>query len=227
MQTTQPGSLNVFTNNANLFRAYKTILEMLLDRGYDVFHELTKDLKDSGKTFRKASDWMTNENTFKTKANDLVAISLLKEKSTNGEKIYVLFFDEKIGITKVKTNIIEPMETNNIPRCIAISTNSNKITGIAEKEIQKLKPKLIIEHFYAVQLMENKSKHCLQPKFEIVSEEDKCNILSRYNIKAENCPRIATDDAMAKYFGLQPGQMLKITNFSQSAGVYVKYRICH
>ena len=47
-----------------------------------------------------------------------------------------------------------------------------------------------------------------------------------YYIKEENLPVILRDDAMARYLGLRPGEVVRILRPSPTSGTYVSYRIC-
>lgn len=64
------------------------------------------------------------------------------------------------------------------------------------------------------------------PKHTVLSDADKAIILERYKMTEEQMPRIQESDPISRYFGLVPGQLLKIVRNSPTAGRYVTYRIC-
>jgi DNA-directed RNA polymerase I, II, and III subunit RPABC1 len=90
------------------------------------------------------------------------------------------------------------------------------------------KNKFKIQFFPITRLVNNPMKHVLQPKFEIVSEEQKKIVMKEcYARDLSQFPFIKFhNDAVARFMGLVPGQMVKITSASPTAGEYVKYRVC-
>lgn len=83
--------------------------------------------------------------------------------------------------------------------------------------------------FLIGELMFNLTKHELQPMaFLPIRDEDAIQeIMRRYRLKAKTqFPLILHSDPVARYFALKPGQLIKITCRSPSAGTYPKYRCC-
>jgi DNA-directed RNA polymerase subunit H (RpoH/RPB5) len=64
------------------------------------------------------------------------------------------------------------------------------------------------------------------PHHEVISETEKKDLLEKYYIKQQNLPVILRDDAMARYLGLRPGEVVKILRPSPTSGTYTSYRIC-
>lgn len=63
------------------------------------------------------------------------------------------------------------------------------------------------------------------PKFRILSEEEKKEILERYGTTEEKMPKMFDSDPSAKRLGAKPGDLLEITRSSEVAGESVYYRI--
>jgi DNA-directed RNA polymerase subunit H (RpoH/RPB5) len=76
------------------------------------------------------------------------------------------------------------------------------------------------------QLLINIVDHRDVPKHEVITSEEKKEILEKYHIKEINLPNILRDDAMAIYLGLTPGEVVRILRPSPTSGTYVSYRIC-
>ena len=76
------------------------------------------------------------------------------------------------------------------------------------------------------QLLINIVDHRDVPKHEVITSEEKNEILEKYHIKDTNLPNILRDDAMAIYLGLTPGEVVRILRPSPTSGTYVSYRIC-
>lgn len=91
---------------------------------------------------------------------------------------------------------------------------------------------LFVQLFNLRHLMFNVTKHEIQPKQEPLDlwhDGDEIATIKRtYNIVnlAKAFPVIAVNDPVAKFIGLQRGQLSKITRISPSAGTSVNYRWC-
>lgn len=68
-------------------------------------------------------------------------------------------------------------------------------------------------------------KHMLVPKHEIMTDEEISNEFSNLDYSFKNLPKIKVDDPVAESIGAKPGDVLRITRESQTAGVFVTYRI--
>ncbi|MDO5824587.1 DNA-directed RNA polymerase subunit H [Methanobrevibacter sp.] len=68
-------------------------------------------------------------------------------------------------------------------------------------------------------------KHMLVPKHEIMTEEEISKEFSDVDYDFKDLPKIKADDSVAKSIGATPGDILRITRESQTAGVFVTYRI--
>lgn len=66
--------------------------------------------------------------------------------------------------------------------------------------------------------------HQLVPKHEILPKEEAEELLKLYRIKPYKLPRIKSSDPVVMLIGAKPGDILKITRKSLTAGDYVTYR---
>ena len=67
--------------------------------------------------------------------------------------------------------------------------------------------------------------HMLVPKHEIMSEDEISEEFSDVDYDYKNLPKIKSDDPVVKTIGAVAGNVLRITRESQTAGVFVTYRI--
>lgn len=87
---------------------------------------------------------------------------------------------------------------------------------------------LHVSFFQAHTIVNNPMDHVLVPKHELLPSSEHTEFLSKNKIKSKaNLPLIKFhEDMIARVMGLQPGDIVKITRPSPSAGEYISYRIC-
>ena len=85
-----------------------------------------------------------------------------------------------------------------------------------------------IEMFLISELQFNVSKHSRVPLHEPIRDAAAIDeVLARYRVKTKReLPSIQSTDPMAKYLALKPGQLVRITRPSPSAGTHITYRCC-
>lgn len=71
----------------------------------------------------------------------------------------------------------------------------------------------------------NIQDHMLVPKHEIMTEQEISDEFSDVDYDYKNLPKIRSNDPVVKAMGAEPGNVLRITRESQTAGVFVTYRI--
>ncbi|PTD93432.1 DNA-directed RNA polymerase subunit H [archaeon SCG-AAA382B04] len=67
-------------------------------------------------------------------------------------------------------------------------------------------------------------EHEAVPKHEIMSEDEKEELIDRKNIDLDDLPKILRNDPVVKEIGAEPGDVLKITRESSTAGKAIVYR---
>ena len=84
-----------------------------------------------------------------------------------------------------------------------------------------------IRYFQAASIVNNPIKHMLQPKFEKVPAEEEEALLKSMYAKKAQLPFIRFhEDMAARMYGFLPGDVIRITRPSLTAGECVGYRIC-
>ena len=194
------------------FRVRKTTMEMLQDRGYVIpqskmnqtFEEFKEDISDG-------LFYLTVQ-----KDND--------EGILNDNRIIVFFPNEDKIAQEQINDYIKKLNDKNIFHCILVI--KGKITPSAEKSLRELESTLTIEVFHEKELFVNITKHVYVPKHEILTNDEKKDLLKKYKVKDFQLPKILKGDAISRYLGLKRGQVVKITRKSETAGKYITYRLC-
>lgn len=69
------------------------------------------------------------------------------------------------------------------------------------------------------------SEHFLVPKHEVVPKERVQEVLQKYGTSIEKLPKILSDDPAIEETGGKPGDIIKITRKSITAGRAVYFRV--
>jgi DNA-directed RNA polymerase I, II, and III subunit RPABC1 len=87
---------------------------------------------------------------------------------------------------------------------------------------------LHVSFFQAHTIVNNPLEHVLVPKHELLPASEHAKFLADNKIKSKaNLPLIKYhEDMIARIFALAPGDIVKITRPSPSAGEYISYRVC-
>jgi DNA-directed RNA polymerase subunit H len=71
----------------------------------------------------------------------------------------------------------------------------------------------------------NVLNHVNVPLHEVLSDGEAAALLKKYGIVREQLPKIRSNDPAAKVIAAQPGQVVRITRNSPTAGKAVAYRL--
>ncbi|KAJ1256325.1 hypothetical protein BS78_K047100 [Paspalum vaginatum] len=192
-----------------LFLARRTALEMLRDHGYTVPEaELARTLPE----FRA---WWTD----KPELERLAISATLASDPSN--KVKVMFCrPEPIKIAAIR-EIHSGIKDENLSRLILVL--QSRITARAKQTIKELFP-FKVDTFQITELLVNITDHALMPKHEVLTAEEKAKFLKEYNVVDSQLPRMLEDDAIARYYGLGKGTVIKITYDSEITRNHVTYR---
>ena len=125
--------------------------------------------------------------------------------------------NDAIGIRHI-AQLAKNIKTQGFNRGMIITIG--KYTQAAKSSARKNRIELIPTNSPSFNIFE----HNLVPKHEILTPEEKMEMLKNYRVKPYQLPRIKTSDPIAKVIGAKAGDILKITRKSPTAGVYISYR---
>jgi DNA-directed RNA polymerase I, II, and III subunit RPABC1 len=192
-----------------LYTVYKTLCEMLQDRGY-VQVEIPSQQEFIDKFRNEYEEIPTRKN--------LTFITRKKHKPT------LVYFLEGISIGKkhmVKVNDI--MNEKEIKHCILVYPET--ITFSARKYLVSKKAEIQVELFTEDELVINRIHHVLSPKYEVMN-----STIIEANIKPilpSSLPIITNRDPIFKYYGLKRDSIIKVVRKSETSGEYITYRRAH
>ncbi|KAL2016263.1 hypothetical protein VTK56DRAFT_4007 [Thermocarpiscus australiensis] len=226
---------SVFTKEVTrLWRAWRTVHEMVQDRGYELAEEEVKISLDRFRAEYTNPDGSPNRAKMQFSARPseaMIAKYTPAPTPANPDPapecgtIWVEFCPDKtsIGIGVMK-KFVEYCSLNHfkagiLVTAVALSSQARKIMTVTSQFT-------MIECFLEEDLLVNITHHELVPKHVLLSREEKAALLRRYRLKETQLPRILSKDPVARYLGLKRGQVVKIIRTSETAGRYASYRLC-
>ncbi|KAF9593925.1 hypothetical protein IFM89_026168 [Coptis chinensis] len=84
--------------------------------------------------------------------------------------------------------------------------------------------RLTLPCFQITDLLVNITKHVLMPKHELLSLKEKEKLFKKYSVEENQIPCMLETDAIARYYGLEKGQVVKVTSDGDVTGSHVTYR---
>jgi DNA-directed RNA polymerase subunit H (RpoH/RPB5) len=166
---------------------------------------------------------LKNENVdknIKNIINDISEEKIFKINSETSSAIYnVMIVNGKISTVN---KII------GFDNFINLSNNQNRIfigNNISQKAFKQFLEKKNSEVFFEKDLMIDVMKHKYQPKFKLLTEEEKQQKLKDYNIESKFESKMLSTDPIARYFNAKPGDIFRIKRPSTFSGESFHYRL--
>ena len=160
------------------------------------------------------------EKNIKNIINDISEEKIFKIKSETSNTTYnVMIVNGKISTVN---KII------GFDNFINLSNNQNRIfigNNISQKAFKQFLEKKNSEVFFEKDLMIDIIKHKYQPKFQLLSDEEKQQKLNDYNIENKFESKMLSTDAIARYFNAKPGDIFRIKRPSTFSGESFHYRL--
>ena len=206
---------------SKIYKSRNILLEILKDRGYSV-----DDYTDFSVTEVQAM--------YNNKELDML-LEHSTEKKSNGEnkKLYVKYhLTTRLGSSHIYDYVddlfdIEEVLTSEDDLIIISKDKTNQtIRDLVEQLFIKDKKFVNIYNFH--DYLFNVLDHEMQPTFRILNNDEKQEIMKRYNIvKDKEFPDISRFDPVSQAIGVRPGQLIEITRSSPTAVKSLYYRICY
>ena len=206
---------------SKIYKSRNILLEILKDRGYSV-----DDYTDFSVTEVQAM--------YNNKELDmLLEHSTQKNSNDENKKLYVKYhLTTRLGSSHIYDYVddlfdIEEVLTSEDDLIIISKDKTNQtIRDLVEQLFIKDKKFVNIYNFH--DYLFNVLDHEMQPTFRILSNDEKQEIMKRYNIvKDKEFPDISRFDPVSQAIGVRPGQLIEITRSSPTAVKSLYYRICY
>ncbi len=212
--------------------SFEELEEIIKKEQEEIFQMKLERYKEGIIQILEQRGYKVKEIGFKEDFMELVARYAKKRRPPHyPQEIYVrCFYEQSVGIAEIR-KLKTFMEENAIE--MAMICGMGKFTHHIEKftkEINREKREEGLKHPY-IEYIDNKHPlfdifmHELIPKHEIVPESEVQKILEKYNIKKSQMPKIRRSDIAAVTLKARPGDVIKITRKSETAGEYVVYRL--
>ena len=172
-------------------------------------------------TERKFLDINNLEKNYANLLKDYTEERIFKIKSDySNEMYYLMILPDKINTIIKKVQNLEQF-------CANAGDNNKIIVGnFALKAYKQFLDKYDnIEIFFKQELLINIIEHELQPKFILLSNEEKKKKMEEYNLKQGNLQKMLKTDAIARYYNAKIGDIFRIIRPSFYSGEGFSYRI--
>ncbi|KAF2157843.1 RNA polymerase subunit [Myriangium duriaei CBS 260.36] len=214
---------------SRMWRVYKTIKQMLYDRGYKLDEDETNISLEDFRALACDPSGMLSKTRLSFRAEPTPALSHRYTSQptkanpipeTNIGPVWVEFSsDSAVGIKHLR---VFAQFLNERGLYSGLFVTGASITSSALKSAANLP--ITIEVWPEQDLLVNITRHELVPKHILLAPEEKKALLERYRLKETQLPRIRIEDPVSKYLGLKRGQVVKIIRKSETAGRYASYR---
>lgn len=216
----------------HILRSRKTLLNILASRGYNTtpyekfgYDEIEAMLVGGENALRMDLERpVDSTDTGITKCTVRYVLTKLKQKIP-GYIAGELSIKHKDTPPEV-TDVIDAATTEAVVMLVDDSHPMADIFTSASLN-QWNKAKFRLSFFLVDHLVNNPAEHVLVPKHERVPIGEHPELLKQMYAKKAQFPLIVFhQDIQARILGLVPGDIVKITRPSPSAGYYVEYRVC-
>lgn len=188
-----------------LYRSREVILEVLMDRGYEV--------GEDSLTFEEFEE-MYSEYEEKDLKEELT-LRYEKEDDENSKIVVVWLKDPKLG-TNIRDVYQDYMEEDDYRKAIIIVDES--VIYHSRDIIKNLRSqKIYIDVYTLLEAQTNIMKHLWVPRHEICTKKEKKKLMKQYSVTADQLPHIKLTDPCVRHLGAVKGDLLRITRESETS----------
>lgn len=109
---------------------------------------------------------------------------------------------------------------------VTLSKASEAVLAYIRDYISK-SDNMLVQLFEIRKLQIDIPRHRDVPKHRILSQEERAAVIKKFNmLTGTECPKIDSQDAMGKWIGARPGDMIEVSGLDEAAATNVHYRYC-
>lgn len=153
----------------------------------------------------------------KKKHDDAVSYTIDMPKEKKKAIIWCIPGESTVGVASIN-RLQKLMKDQEIDEGLIVT--DGRYTHTVKQSAKKKNIELLPKTFPAFNLFENKSV----PMHEILSESEKGKLLAEYKIQPFQLPQISFADPAVKVIGAKPGDILRVTRKSSTAGEHTAFR---
>jgi DNA-directed RNA polymerase subunit H (RpoH/RPB5) len=208
----------------NIYRSRMTLLDILEERGYDVekYRKFSPaEAAATAATFGSLSFKVSKKDNDK-KVCEVRYANISRQKQDT-------FFDDIADEDSENTEVIVMMSGPvTDAHHVAALKQYSKLKEEPNENGVKERRKLRVSFFSLYMIVINPTKHVLVPKHELVPESEHKELMDRLYVTSKSkFPEIKFHiDPIGRCIGAVPGDIIKITRSSASAGESIMYRVC-
>lgn len=153
----------------------------------------------------------------KTKHEDAVSYIIDMPKEKEKALVWCIPGEATVGVASI-ARLQKAMKDTKVERGIIVT--DGRYTHAVKQGAKKKRIELLPKTFPAFDIFQHK----LVPKHEILTEEEKKQLLEKYRVLPYQLLQISSSDPAVKAIGAQPGDILRIIRRSPTAGEHLAYR---
>lgn len=153
----------------------------------------------------------------KQKHDDAIGYVVEIPKEKEQVLVWCVPGETTVGINSIN-RVAKAMKDAELERAIIVT--DGRYTHAVKQGAKKKKIELLPKTFPAFDIFQHK----LVPKQEILTEEEKAELLTKFKVQPYQLPQISSVDPTVKAIGAKPGDVLRVIRRSPTAGVHVAFR---
>ena len=181
-------------------KVYNNVLNMLTNRGYTIPSSLTTSFELFKKKYIK-----DDFNIFVTHTTPVHTMCVVFNLHTKNK------------LQNIKQLLTDIYETHSIDTDRVILILNNKPNNVIKKFICSSLYKDKVELFWLSILQIDITTHSLQPKFILLSEDEKKALLDKYDIKVQQLPKLPMQDPICRHYKYPKHSVVKIIRNSRES----------
>lgn len=153
----------------------------------------------------------------KQKHEDAIGYIIEIPKEKQKALVWCVPGETTVGINSIN-RLGKAMKDADVERGIIVT--DGRYTHAVKQGAKKKKIELLPKTFPAFDIFQHK----LVPKQEILTEEERTELLTKFKVQPYQLPQISSVDPTVKAIGARPGDVLRVIRRSPTAGEHIAFR---